>query len=72
MKFKEWMQRDLSFNTYLEQMLQAPIYKARQILKQSSLDAKSKREVWETYKNMRYLNKLAKRKPIDTKLPSII
>lgn len=72
MLYQQWIATDLSIGKHLMQMLDEPIYKARQILKQSSLDAKSKREVWETYKNMRYLNKLAKRKPIDTKLPSII
>ena len=72
MIYHQWIKRDLSFNTYLMQMLNVPIYKARQILSQAKLDDKSKAEVWETYRNKRYLDKYAKRNPINTKIPTII
>lgn len=72
MNYRQWVARDLQLNTYLEQMLQMPIYKARQILNQAKLDDKSKADIWETYKNKRYLIRFMKRNPIDTKLPTII
>ena len=72
MNYRQWVARDLQLNTYLEQMLSMPIYKARQILNQSKLNRKEKADVWETYRSRRYLDKFAKRNPIDTKLPNII
>lgn len=72
MNYRQWVARDLQLNTYLEQMLQMPIYKARQILNQSKLNGKEKVDVWETYRSKRYLDKFAKRNPVDTKLPNII
>lgn len=72
MIYHQWIKRELSFNTYLTQMLEVPVYKARQILSQAKLDDKGKAEVWETYRNKRYLNRFAKRNPINTKIPTII